>query len=104
MEPDALGKFLATSLTRYTSRTIVDPAKLSSELNKVRKQGWASDRGEHGSSVAAVAAPVAAPSGQIIAALSISYLAADKENEERDRLRDIVIETAAEQWSRLQED
>ena len=103
MEPDALGKFLTTSLTRYTSRTIVDPTKLSSELNKIRKQGWASDRGEHGGSVGAVAAPVTAPSGKVVAALSIPYLVADKENEERDRLRDMVTEAAAEISSRIPE-
>src|SRR3546814_8699163 len=97
MEPDALGKFLATSLPRYTSRTIVDPAKLSSELNKVRKQGWASDSGDHGSSVAAVAAPVAPPSGQVNAALGIPYLAEDKEDEDRDRLRAMGIQPTAKE-------
>ena len=96
MEPAALEKFLTSPLTKYTPRTIVDPARLSSELTRIRKQGWASDRGEHGGSVGAVAAPVTTPSGQVIAALSIPYLAADKGNEERDRLRDMVIEAAAE--------
>lgn len=101
MEPAVIEKFLAAPLTKYTPRTIIDPAKLSSELNKIRKQGWASDRGEHGGSVWAVAAPVTSPSGQVIAALSVPYLAADKENEERDRLRDLVIEAAGDISSRI---
>ncbi|MBP1884504.1 IclR family transcriptional regulator [Sinorhizobium mexicanum] len=96
MTPEAIAKFLATPLQKYTPRTITDPAKLSTELNRIRKQGWASDRGEHGGSVWAIAAPITAPSGRVIAALSIPYLAADKENDERDRLRDLVVESAAE--------
>lgn len=101
MEPEIISKFLATPLKKYTPRTITDAAKLSTELNRIRRQGWASDRGEHGGSVWAVAAPVTTPSGRVIAALSIPYLAADKENDERDRLRDMVIDAAAEISSRI---
>ncbi|WP_438753941.1 IclR family transcriptional regulator [Pararhizobium sp. O133] len=101
LEAGAIDRFLAGPLPKYTPRTIIDPAKLSSELSKIRKQGWASDRGEHGGSVWAVAAPVTAPSGQMIAALSIPFLAADKETEERDRLLDLVIEAAADISSRI---
>ncbi|WP_187772322.1 IclR family transcriptional regulator [Agrobacterium sp. B1(2019)] len=101
MDPDAVNRVLAAPLAKYTPRTITDAAKLLSELNRIRKQGWASDRGEHGGSVWAVAAPVTAPSGRVIAALSIPYLAADKENEERDRLRDMVIDSAADISSRI---
>jgi DNA-binding IclR family transcriptional regulator len=101
LEAGAIDRFLAGPLPKYTPRTIIDPAKLSSELSKIRKQGWASDRGEHGGSVWAVAAPVTSPSGRMIAALSIPFLAADKENEERGRLRDLVIEAAADISSRI---
>lgn len=101
MEKDLAEKFLAGTLARYTPRTITDAAKLSAELSRIRKQGWASDRGEHGGSVWAVAAPVTTPSGRVVAALSIPYLAADKTSDERDRLRDLVVDAAAEISSRI---
>lgn len=101
MGQQAIDALLETPLPRFTPRTITEPPKLLTELNRIRKQGWASDRGEHGGSVWAVAAPITAPSGGIIAALSIPYLAADKENEERERLRDLVVEAATEISSRI---
>jgi DNA-binding IclR family transcriptional regulator len=103
MEQEAVQQLLDTPLKRYTPRTVTDGARLSAELTRIRKQGWAADRGEHGSSVGAVAAPVATSSGRVVAALSIPYLAADKNTEERDRLRDMVIEAAAEISSRIPE-
>ena len=103
MDAEAITKILEAPLTRYTPRTITDAAKLSSELARIRKQGWASDRGEHGASVWAVAAPVTTASGRVIAALSIPFLAADKENDARDQLRDLVIEAAADISSRIPE-
>lgn len=103
MDAAELEDFFTAPLKRYTPRTIVDPAKLSSELNRIRKQGWASDKGEHGGSVWAVAAPVSTPSGRVVAALSVPYLAADKGNEEQDRLRDLVVEAAASISRRLSE-
>jgi DNA-binding IclR family transcriptional regulator len=96
MDPDAIDKVLSAPLKKYTPRTLTDAAKLSSELQRIRKQGWASDRGEHGGSVWAVAAAVPRPCGRVIGALSIPYLAADMESDERDRLRDLVVESASE--------
>lgn len=103
MDPAEIERILTAPLDRFTPRTITDAAKLSADLNRIRKQGWASDRGEHGSSIWAFAAPIVTPSGRVIAALSIPFLAPDRESDDHDRLRDRVVKAAAEISSRVPE-
>lgn len=59
-------------LTRYTPRTISDPARLRKELEKIRTSGYAVDDEEHQPGVRCVAAPIRNYSGHVIASLSIS--------------------------------
>ena len=61
MSPADLERHLSAPLIRYTPRTITDPEKLRADLAKARKQGFATDLGEHNLSVHAVAAPVLDP-------------------------------------------
>ena len=72
---DDLERALEAQLTAYTSRTIVDQRRLRAELAKVRRQGFAADKGEYAPSVHAFAAPIRDPNGKVVAALSIPYLA-----------------------------
>jgi DNA-binding IclR family transcriptional regulator len=94
MSPADLDRHLSAPLTRYTPRTITDPARLRSDLAKIRRQNFAHDLGEHNVSVHAVAAPVLDPAGRFLAALSIPFLA-DKDTATREKLRHGVITTAA---------
>ena len=55
---DTVDRRLAGDLTRYTPRTITDPRRLRSELARIRRQGWAQDRGEYSPSIHAFAAPI----------------------------------------------
>lgn len=71
-ELDAL---LSRPLTGYTPRTITDPARLRAELTRVRRNGWAQDKGENGPSIHAFAAPVFGRDGAVLAALSVPFLA-----------------------------
>lgn len=59
-------------LPRFTATTIVDRDELERELEKVRNQGFAIDRGEHEEEVHCVAAPIRNHLGKVIAALSVS--------------------------------
>jgi DNA-binding IclR family transcriptional regulator len=78
---------LGGKLPGYTDRTIRDPHRLSAELAKIRRQGWAYDKGEYAPSIQAFAAPIPDRSGKIIAALSVPYLAgADKTHMEKIRV------------------
>ena len=63
------------ALVRYTERTQTDSRKLSAELAKIRRQGWAQDKGEYVPSIHAFAAPIPDRRGHVIAALSVPFLA-----------------------------
>ncbi len=70
-----LQKRLTRPLVRYTGRTLTDPKKLLAELQRIKRQGWAQDRGEYSPSVHAFAAPIRDRRGKVIAALSVPFLA-----------------------------
>lgn len=59
-------------LVRYTASTITDPGQLGSELQKIRRQGYAVDYGEQEDGVRCLAAPVFGPDGEIFASISLS--------------------------------
>jgi DNA-binding IclR family transcriptional regulator len=83
---------LAGPLAGYTSRTIRDPHRLSAELAKIRRQGFAQDKGEYAPSINAFAAPIPDRGGKVIAALSVPYLAgADKAHTEKIRAAVISV-------------
>jgi DNA-binding IclR family transcriptional regulator len=70
-----LEKRLAQPLVRYTNRTFTNPKRLAAELARIRRQGWAEDKGEYSPSVHAYAAPIRDQNGKVIAALSVPFLA-----------------------------
>jgi DNA-binding IclR family transcriptional regulator len=51
-------RYIERGLARYTSSTITSPAALLSELDQVRRDGFAIDRGEFHPEFCCVAAPV----------------------------------------------
>jgi DNA-binding IclR family transcriptional regulator len=57
---------------RYTERTITDPGRVQRELEQIRESGWAATEEELEVGLNAVAAPVRAAEGQVIAAVSVS--------------------------------
>lgn len=72
MSPTELDQHLAGGLERFTEHTIVDPAVLRAQLAQVRERGygWAVEEQEVG--LVAIAAPVRALDGRLIAAISLS--------------------------------
>ncbi len=72
---EKLHAWLGRPLASFSSRTITDPKRLETELVRIRKQGWAQDRGENGPSIQAFAAPVFGPQGEVVAAISVPFLA-----------------------------
>lgn len=57
---------------RLTSRTIGDVAQLTSQLDQIREEQLAFDRGEAVAEVACAAVPVRDPNGTVIAAMSVA--------------------------------
>ena len=93
--PEAdVAALLAQPLQRYTHRTIVDPAKLRTDLRRILRQGFARDDGEHSASVHAIAAPIFEPGGRFVGALSIPFLA-DRDAPTREMMREAIIRAAA---------
>ena len=62
----------ALEFPAYTARSLRVPAELLAELEVVRKQGWAVDRGEYEETVNCVAVPIRGVDGRVIAACSVS--------------------------------
>jgi len=63
---------ISTRLVSYTPNTIVNPSKFLKEMERIRKNGNAMNRGEWRDGVWGVAAPIMGAKGVAIAALGIS--------------------------------
>jgi DNA-binding IclR family transcriptional regulator len=73
MPPDRMEAIVADAeLQAFTPATITDPELLATELAEVRRRGVAYDREEVLPEVCCVAAPIAQPPGETVAALSIT--------------------------------
>ena len=79
--PTAMRDTLATTLRRYTPRTITDPEVLATAIDAVRSTGVAVNGGEWEASVGGVAAAVWGPNNQIVAAMGLT-LPLDRYTEE----------------------
>jgi DNA-binding IclR family transcriptional regulator len=91
---DELVRRLTGQLQRYTPKTQTDPRKLTTELARVRREGWAYDSGEYALSVNAFGAPVPDRSGRVVGAVSMPYLAG-VDTERANKIRAAVIAAAA---------
>lgn len=59
-------------LPRFTSQTITERAKLFEELDRIRERGYAFDKEEKIQGLKCVAAPITAPDGDVLGAISVS--------------------------------
>jgi IclR family pca regulon transcriptional regulator len=73
LDPAALDAMLREHPpTRYTDRTIVDPAQLKAELATVRQQGWCIVNQELEEGLVSLSAPIRDRAGRAIAAMNVS--------------------------------
>lgn len=71
--PEACGEYARrTGLPRYTENTLTDPEALARELEKVRRQGYASDNEEAEKGVSCLGAGIYNDEGRLVAGLSVS--------------------------------
>jgi DNA-binding IclR family transcriptional regulator len=83
---------LNASLVKYTARTLDDSKRLKAELARIKRQGWAQDKGEYAPSIWAFAAPIPDRTGRVIAALSVPFLAgASAAHMEKIRVEAIAV-------------
>ncbi len=69
---EEIERLTAGPLERFTPKTIVDPAALRADLERVRQLGYATAQGEIEEGLDAVAAPIWDQTGRVVAALSVS--------------------------------
>ncbi|MFT3874402.1 MAG: IclR family transcriptional regulator [Nocardioides sp.] len=80
-------------LSPKTPRTITSKAEFMAELDRVRRQGFAENRGESQPGMCSVAAPIRDPLGQVIASVSVAEWVESVDAGLRHMVRP-VIETA----------
>ncbi|MAN76745.1 MAG: transcriptional regulator [Rhizobiales bacterium] len=93
LEREVLDYWLIKPLAAYTSKTITDPKRLRSELTRIRRLGWAQDKGENAPSIHAYAVPVRTRSGRMVAAQSVPFLAGT-EPSRMEEIRLAALDTA----------
>jgi DNA-binding IclR family transcriptional regulator len=93
--PERQADWLSRPLAAFTSRTVTDPKRLIAEAARIRRQGWAQDRGESAPSIYAFAAPIRDQAGRVLAALSIPFLHGT-ESEQVEDIRTAAIRMADE--------
>jgi len=86
-------RILAGELKRFTALTLVDPDALRAEIALVRGRGWSRDGGEFAVSVNAFGAPIIDASGQVVAAISVPFLAG-RDADYEERVRVVAVTTA----------
>ncbi len=95
LNSDLIENHLSKGLPKYTEQTVMNADEIRAELELIRKNGWAQDRGEFSNSVCSFAAPIYGPSGDVVAALSVPFLIGQGEDFET-RIRETVVKTATE--------
>lgn len=75
-QPEQRIAAISTRLVAHTPKTIVQPAAFLREMQKVRTQGYAINKGEWRESVWGIAAPIHDSGGVVIAAIGLSGPAA----------------------------
>ena len=71
-EPSMIDALVAVGLEQHTPLTMTDPVALRFELEKIRDQGFAVNRGEWRLGVGGVAVPIFSPFNEVVAALGFS--------------------------------
>ena len=94
LPPDQQERLVAAMrLTAKTPRTITSRSAFLAELAKVRRQGYAENRGESQPGICSIAAPVRDPLGRVVASVSVAKYV-DDVDAGLGHLAPIVIDTA----------
>jgi DNA-binding IclR family transcriptional regulator len=95
-----LDRYLELPLARATDRTVISPSALRKELAAIRREGYATNKGESHEGVWAVAVPLQTPSGATAGGLALGSVGeAVAESRAAESLP--LLQTAAGHLSRL---
>lgn len=94
-------RLLTDPLKRFTAATITRPARLRSELDRVREQGYATALEEFEAGLCAIAAPIRDAEGAVIAAISLSAPSVRMQEDQVETVAEVVMDAAADISRRL---
>jgi DNA-binding IclR family transcriptional regulator len=90
-QPDSfIDDMLAAPLERHTDFTITDPKRLRSELENVRRDGFAICEQEQEAGLSSVSVPVRDYTGQVLAALTVAAPSQRIDHDSISALRDLL--------------
>ncbi len=101
LPPDEQSEIVAGPHKRFTDRTVVDPEYLAETLGQIRTDGYAIAIEEYEEGLAAVAAPVLAADGHIVATIDVSGPAYRLGEAELSEMTPLVVEAAAHASTRF---
>lgn len=87
--------FDGIQLERFTGRTISSVEALATHLEQVRRDGYATDSGEHTEGVRCIAVPVRDWTGSVVAAMSVSVPIVRYTADKRERLLFLLAREAS---------
>jgi IclR family transcriptional regulator, acetate operon repressor len=94
-DPELRAELLGDApLERFTPATVTEPDTLQRELERARARGFATTSGEIEEGLNAVAAPVRAPDGEVVASISVSGPSYRLTTERLDELAPRVVAAA----------
>lgn len=93
-EPATVEAALLLDMPRLARNTITEPARLRSELRKVRAQGYAYDDLEFADDMRCVAVPIIEKDGRVDSGISLSGPASRYNKQKLRELRDCAMEAA----------
>ena len=100
-EPALLDQLVDAGLVRYTDLTHASPDAFRSEVERIRKHGYAVNWGEWRAAVRGVAAPVFDGSGRVLAAIGVCSPATRLTEERVAATVPLVVDVAARLSARL---
>ena len=96
MNENELSQYISShDLKPFTANSLSEE-KLVSELETIRKQGWAIDQEEHEENIICIAAPVRDYSGKAVAAISVSWPVVRFERQKLEENAELIRKTACD--------
>lgn len=92
LPPEQQAEYTTGPHKRYTERTIVNPNKLRTMLERVREDGYATNVEEFEEGLSAVAAPVLGADGQVVATIGVSGPSYRLDDAELTAVTPVVLE------------
>jgi len=80
---------------KFTEHTITDKKQFISELDSIKKQGYALDREEHQENVGCIAAPILDNSNKVFASISVTFIFnIENLDKQLKKYKDLILENS----------